>query len=126
MAKKHPSTERSETEMDTEGGGEVGTSQPQSRHKKWHMANNYLKDSHEEAIVDFINDQEELYDKTNEHFKDKARKECLWERFASSCKLSVKVCTTWFESQRSHYRKLNQSKSGEAPKEMMEAELDSG
>ena len=34
--------------------------------------------------MDFIKDHEELYNKTNEHLKDKARKECLWERFASS------------------------------------------
>ena len=32
-------------------------------------------DSDEEAIVDFLKDHGELY-KTNEHFKDKARKEC--------------------------------------------------
>ena len=62
------------------------------------MTNIYLTDSNEEAIVDFVKDHEELYDKTNEHFQDKARKECLWEIFASSCKLSVKVCKTLFES----------------------------
>ena len=33
-------------------------------------------------------DHEELY-KTNKDFKDKARKECLWDRFASSSNLSV-------------------------------------
>ena len=32
----------------------------------------------------------------------------------------VKVCKTWFESQRTHYGKLSQSKSGQAPKEMTE------
>ena len=56
---------------DTEGGGEVGTSQSHSRHKKEHMTIMYLTDSDEEAIVD----HEKLYDKINEHFKDKARKE---------------------------------------------------
>ena len=40
------------------------------------MANIYLIDSDEKAIVDFVKDPEELY-KTNEHFKNKARKECL-------------------------------------------------
>ena len=28
--------------------------------------------------MDFVKDHEELYDKINDHFKDKARKECLW------------------------------------------------
>ena len=56
--------------------------------KKRHMMNKYLTDSH---IVDLFKDHEEVNDKTNEHFKDKVKKDCLWERFASSCKLSVKV-----------------------------------
>ena len=41
------------------------------------MTNIYLTDSDEKATVDFVKDHEELYDKTNEHFKDKAKKECL-------------------------------------------------
>ena len=60
--------------MDTEDGGEVGTSQ--SHMKKGHMTSIYLTDSDEEAIVDFVKDHQELYDMTNKHFKDKARKEC--------------------------------------------------
>ena len=75
MSEKPPKTERSDAEMDTEGGGEVGTSQSQSRYKKGHMTNIYLTD--EEAILDFFKDRKKLYNKTNEHFKDKTRKECL-------------------------------------------------
>ena len=76
-------------------------------------------DSDEEAIVDLVKDHEELYEKTNEHFKDNA-KECLWEKFTNSGKLSVKVCKTWFDSQRTHYGKLTQLKSGHVSKEMMQ------
>ena len=86
--------------MDTEGGKGLGSSQSQSRHK-----NIYLTDS-DEAIVDLVKDHEELFDKTNGNFKDKASKECLWERLTSSCKLSVKVCKAWFESQITCCRKL--------------------
>ena len=77
-----------------------------------------LTDSDEVAVVDFVKDHEELYDKTNEHFKDKARKKYLWDRFTNICKLYVKAYKTWFESQRKHFGKLTQSKSGQAPKEM--------
>ena len=35
--------------------------------------------------MDFVKNHEELYDKTNEHFKDK---DCLRERFANTRKLS--------------------------------------
>ena len=72
----------------------------------------YLTDSYKEDVVDFVKYHEELY--------DKASKDCLWERVASSCNLSVKVCKTLFESQRAHYERLTQSKSGQAPKEMIE------
>ena len=50
--------------MDTEDGGELFTSQSHSRHKQVHMTNIYLTDSDEEAIVDFVKDHEELYDKS--------------------------------------------------------------
>ena len=77
--------------MDTEGRGEAGTSQSQSRHKKGDMTNFYLTYSDEEAIVDFVKDHEEPYNKTNEHFKYKARKECLRARFTTSNKLIWKT-----------------------------------
>ena len=81
--------------MNTEDGGEAGTStECLSRCKTGHMMNIYLTDSDEEATVNFVKDHEELYDKTNKHFKVKARKDCLWERFASSCNLSMKACKT--------------------------------
>ena len=34
-----------------------------------------LSDSDEEAIVEFVKQHEELYDKTNESFKDKQKKD---------------------------------------------------
>ena len=37
------------------------------------MTNIYLMDSDVETIVDLVKDHKELYDKTNEHFKDKAK-----------------------------------------------------
>ena len=90
-------------------------------HNKRHMTDIYLKNSDEEGIVDFVKDQKELYYKTNERFKDKARKDGLWERFVSSHNLSEKVCKTKITC----YQRFTQSKSGQAPKEMTEAELDS-
>ena len=83
--------ERNDTETEA-AGGEMGPSQ--SRYKKGHMTNVYLTDFDVEATVNFVKDHKELYDKTSEHFKDKAGKESLWEEFARSHKLSVKVCKT--------------------------------
>ena len=56
----------------------------------------HLPDEDEDANVGFVKDHEGLYNKTNKHFKDKARQEFLLERFANSHKLSVEACKTWF------------------------------
>ena len=56
----------------------------QSRSKKGQMKSIFLSDSDKEAIVEFIKQHEELYDKTNDSFKDK-QKERLWERLAETC-----------------------------------------
>ena len=47
------------------------------------MKSIFLSDSDEEAIVDFVKQHEELFDKTHAKFKDKQRKEGLWERLSS-------------------------------------------
>ena len=101
-------------------GREVGPSQ--SQYKKGHMTNIYMMDSVKEALVNFVKNHKGLYDNTNEHFKDKARKEYIGEQFTNSNKPSVKVCKTWFELQRTQCGKLTQSKSGQAPKQMMECQ----
>ena len=38
-----------------------------------------MSDSDEEAIVEFVKHHEELYDKTSNSFKEKQKKERLWE-----------------------------------------------
>ena len=105
---KRPMAERSDTEAEA-AGREAGPSQ--SHYKKVHMTNIFLTDSDEKAIKDFVRDYKELYDNTSENFKDKASKECPWEQITKSHKLSVKVCKTWFDSQRTRYGNLMQLKS---------------
>ena len=51
---KRQKTERSASEMVREGGGEVSTSQSQSRHNKGYMMNICLTDSDEELNVERI------------------------------------------------------------------------
>ena len=58
----------------TEAGGEAGKSQLHSRHKKGHMTNIYLTSYDKEAIVNFLKDHKELYNKTNEYFKTRPGK----------------------------------------------------
>ena len=73
-----------------------------------------LSDSDEEAIVDFIKQHEELYDKTNDSCKDKQKKERLLELLAATRNLPVKTVKKWFETQCTRYGKFTQTKSRRA------------
>ena len=82
----------------------------QSRQKKGQMKSIFLNDSDEEAIVEFVKQYEELYDKTNDSFKDKQKKERLWEQLAATRNLPVKTLKT----RRTKYGKFTHTKSGQA------------
>ena len=86
----------------------------QSRQKKGQMKSIFLSDSDEEAIVDFMKQHEELFDKTHKKFKDKQGKERLWETVAASRILPVSTVKEWFETQCTRYGKLTQIKSCQA------------
>ena len=77
------------------------------------MKSIFPSDSDKEAIVEFVKQHEELFNKTHAKFKDKQRKEGLWERLAASRNLSVNTVKKWFETQRTRYGKLTQPKSGQ-------------
>ena len=96
--------------MDTDTDSES----TQSRQKKGQMKSIFLSDSDNEAIVEFIKQHEELYDKTQDKFKDKQRKKGLWETVAASRNLSVNTVKNWFETQHTRYGKLTHTKSGQA------------
>ena len=78
------------------------------------MKSIFLIDSDEEAIVEFVKQHEELYDKSSDSFKDKQKKERLWEQLAAARNLPVKTVKKWFETQDTRYGKLIQMKSGQA------------
>ena len=103
---------RTDTDIDAES--------TQSRQKKGQMKSIFLSDSDEEAIIEFVKQQEGLYDKTNDSFKDKQKKERLWEQLAATRKLPVKTVTKWFETQHTRYGQLTQTKSGQAAEKCTE------
>ena len=53
----------------------------QSRQNKGQIKSIFLSDSDGEAIVDFVVQHEELYNKTHTKFQDKQRKEGLYKEF---------------------------------------------
>ena len=57
---------------------------------------------------------------THDKFKDKQKKEGLWERVAASRNLSVNTVKKWIETQCTIYGKLTQTKSGQAAEKSSE------
>ena len=68
---REESPERGEKRVRTDTDTDVESTQ--SRQKKGQMKSIFLSDSDEEAIVEFVKQHEELYDKTNDSFKDKQK-----------------------------------------------------
>ena len=75
-------------------------------------------DSQEIAIVEFLKEHPEMYDKEHAHFHDRHRKKALWAEISAELKLQPFDVRRWFESQRTRYGKLSKLQSGRAPREM--------
>ena len=75
-------------------------------------------DSQETAIVEFVKEHPELYDKEHARFHDRQKKEALWAEISAELKLQSFDVRRLFESQRTCYGKLSKLQSGQAPREM--------
>ena len=75
-------------------------------------------DSQETAIVEFVKEHPELYDKEHACFHDRQKKEALWAEISAELKLQPFDVRRWFESQQTRYGKLSKLQSGQAPREM--------
>ena len=113
---REESPERGEKRVRTDTDTHVESTQ--SRQKG--QMKSIFSDSDEEAIVKFIKQHEELYEKTNDSFKDKQKKERLWEQLAATRNLLVKTVKKWFDTQRTRYGKLTRMKSGQGAEKSTE------
>ena len=75
-------------------------------------------DSQETAIVEFVKEHPEFYDKEHARFHDRQKKEALWAEISAELKLQPFDVRRWFESQRTRYGKLSKLQFGQAPRKM--------
>ena len=75
-------------------------------------------DSQETAIVEFVKDHPELYDKEHARFPNRHKKEALWAEISAELNLQPFDVRRWFEYQRMYYGKLSKLQSGQAPRAM--------
>ena len=75
-------------------------------------------DSQENAIVEFVKEHPELYDKEHGRFHDRQIKEALWAEISAEVKLQPFDVRRWFECQGTRYGELSKQQSGQASREM--------
>ena len=90
---REESPERGEKRVQTDTDADVDSTQ--SRQKKGKMKSIFLSDSDKESIVELVKQHKELYDNTNDSFKDK-QKTRLWGQLAATRNLPVKTVKKWF------------------------------
>ena len=54
----------------------------------------------EQKIVDFLRDNEILYNKRLMDYKDRSKREAVWDKFCEENNLNKDACQKWFQSQR--------------------------
>ena len=65
----------------------------------------------EQKIVDFLRDNEILYNKHLMDYKDRSKREAVWDKFCEENSLNKDACQKWFQSQRTLYGQVTHMKS---------------
>ena len=65
----------------------------------------------EQKLVDFLRDNEILYNKRLMDYKDRSKREAVWAKFCEQNNLDA--CQKWFQSQRTLFEKVTHIKSGQ-------------
>ena len=69
----------------------------------------------EDAIIEFLQNHPEIYNKEHERYADKYHKEALWVEIATELKLDANDVKRWYTSKRTTFGKVsknNQDRSG--------------
>ena len=72
----------------------------------------------ETAIVEFVKEHPELYDKEHARFHNRKKKEAFWAEISAELMLQPFDVRRWFEFQRMRYGKLSKLQSSQASREM--------
>ena len=79
----------------------------------------------EKKLVDFLHDNEILYNKHLMDYKDRSEREAVWEKFSIENNMDKHACQRWFQSQSTLFEKVAHMKSDQGKTTAdREAEID--
>ena len=67
-------------------------------------------DENEQNLVDCLRDNEILYNKRLMDYKDRSKREAVWDKFCEEKNLGKDACQKWFQSQCTLFGKVSQMK----------------
>ena len=75
----------------------------------------------EQKLVDFLRDNEILYNNRLMDYKDKSKREVVWAKFCEDKNLDKDACQRWFQSQHTLFGKVTHMKSGQGKPQLTES-----
>ena len=94
----------------TQKGKGTGKGKADKRSKKPSVL---FSPAQEQKLVDFLSDNEILYNKCLMDYKDRSKRETVWAKFCEENNLDKDTCQKWFQSQRTHFAKVTHMKSSQ-------------
>ena len=113
---QHDSNSSNEDTQDTQTAGGTqkvkgrGKGKADKRSKKPAVL---FRPEEEQKLVDFLHDNEILYNKRLMDYKDKSKREAVWDKVCEENNLDKDACQRWFQSQRTLFGKVTHMKSGQ-------------
>ena len=74
----------------------------------------------EQKLVDFLYDNEILYNKALMDYKDRSKREAVWDKFCTENNMDKDDCQRWFQSQHTLFGKVTHMKSGQGEPQLAE------
>ena len=74
----------------------------------------------EQKLVDFLRDNEILYNKRLMDYKDRAKREAVWDKFFEEHNMDKDACQRWFQGQHTLFGKVTHMKSGQGEPQLTE------
>ena len=97
--------------QDTHAAGGTQKGKGKKADKRGKKTTVVFSDENEQKLMHFLHDNEILYNKRLKNYKDRSKREAVWDKFCDEHNLDKDACQKWFQSQRTPFGKVTHMKS---------------